>query len=90
MNLRRALLAAVVLAAAVLLVPAVARAYYLQNADVAVRVAPNGALQVTEPTILNVVGVGVSYVVRFTGLRSGIGSTARCMCSPIRRPPHLP
>jgi len=48
MNLRRALLAAVVLAAAVLLVPAVARAYYLQNADVAVRVAPTGALLVTE------------------------------------------
>ncbi|HKV68849.1 MAG TPA: DUF2207 domain-containing protein, partial [Gaiellales bacterium] len=48
MNPRRALLAAVVLAAAVLLVPAVARAYYLQNADVAVQIAPTGALLVTE------------------------------------------
>ena len=48
MNPRRALLAAVVLAAAVLLVPAVARAYYLQNADVAVQIAPTGVLLVTE------------------------------------------
>ena len=48
MSLRRALLAAVVLAALVLVAPAVARAYYLQNADVAVRVAPTGALLVTE------------------------------------------
>jgi hypothetical protein len=37
MNLRRALLAAFALAALALLVPALAHAYYLQNADVAVR-----------------------------------------------------
>ena len=48
MNLRRALLAAFALAALALLVPALARAYYLQNADVAVQVAPTGALLVTE------------------------------------------
>ena len=48
MNLRRALLAAFALAALALLVPALAHAYYLQNADVAVKVAPTGALLVTE------------------------------------------
>ncbi|HZO61354.1 MAG TPA: DUF2207 domain-containing protein, partial [Gaiellaceae bacterium] len=48
MRVRRGLLAALALAAVVLAVPALARAYYLQSADVAVRVAPNGALLVTE------------------------------------------
>src|SRR4029453_10517565 len=48
MNLRRALLAAFALAAAALLVPALAHAYSPQNADVAVQVAPTGALLVTE------------------------------------------
>jgi len=43
MNLRRGLLAASALAAVALLVPALAHAYYLQDADVAVRVAPTGA-----------------------------------------------
>ena len=51
MNPRRALLAAVVLAAAVLLVPAVARAYYLQNADVESNIAV--ARQVYNDTVLS-------------------------------------
>ncbi len=46
--MRRAFVAALALAAAVLLVPAAARAYYLPNADVAVRVAPDGSLRVAE------------------------------------------
>ena len=46
--MRRALFAAAALGALALLVPAAAHAYYLQDADVAVRVAPNGALLVAE------------------------------------------
>ena len=46
--MRRALAAAIALAAVVLLVPAAARAYYLPNADVVVRVAPDGSLLVAE------------------------------------------